>query len=144
MRFGGIRAPQGHQTKQMAPSNRVGLEVTNRPNGAGIFHRERGGLRGGGNPPLPRHPAAIARIRLRFHRTASFAGGIVEKLQNLPFRANTKGMHGGALDKIIAELKAAPTVNCSICFLCPRVCCEAGGPHRPEARSAQKAQVVNQ
>ena len=41
MRFGGIRAPQGHQNKRMAPSDRAGLEVTNRPNGAGIFHRER-------------------------------------------------------------------------------------------------------
>ena len=74
------------------------------------------------------------RIRIRSHCTARVAGGIVEKLQNLPFRANTKGMHGGALDKIIAELKAGPAVNCSICFLCPRVCCEAGGPDRPEAK----------
>mmetsp|Transcript_128107 Transcript_128107/g.304146 ORF Transcript_128107/g.304146 Transcript_128107/m.304146 type:complete len:629 (+) Transcript_128107:52-1938(+) len=67
--------------------------VTNRPNGAGIFHRER---------------EACVEVATRL------CPGIVEKLQNLPFRANTKGMHGGALDKIIAELKA-------------------GGPHRPEA-----------
>eukprot|EP00439_Symbiodinium_sp_Y106_P039661 s233_g4.t2 len=69
------------------------LEVTNRPNGAEIFHRER---------------EACVELAGRL------SPGIVEKLQNLPFRANTKGMHGGALDKIIAELKA-------------------GGPHRPEA-----------
>ncbi|CAE7288378.1 SEC63 [Symbiodinium sp. CCMP2592] len=68
--------------------------VTNRPNGAEIFHRER---------------EACVELAGRL------APGIVEKLQGLPFRANTKGKHGGALDKIIAELKA-------------------GEPHRPEAK----------